>query len=487
MSDNTENRRNELCDRFRQSLTDGSSSQYFDEDDLIEIFDYAGDLNDDYLRFEVLLCGARYYPESVALRQRRALLYSYFGNDITTKYLEDNTNRQGALWDITRIRNASPMGDDAIRSLDKLLSDYDEFDDEEVIQLVDLASSLGQNDWLLSRLDKLRAHVSYLPTLLYEIAVMLEIEARYAEAIDLLEELTNIEPYNEQYWFMLAQEYDFNDNTSGALQALDLALAILPDDKAMRFYHARLLSRNKADTQRAVDALEKLSADFPDDIDINRFLAALYIETGGDKGYDEAREKAAETLRQCFRLNPGDRKLASDMLVVEADDPQSIIDKVNAFHAPADISEWVIWASELQELGAYDKAIAVLLYCENKNGKTDTTVNENLIINYFMLQDFEAVCRRFDTHAVGQSTATTEKAALLFAIYAISLVKTGHTKTATEFCELILKMIVETGSGDIDHALTNLGAGLILTDIIERTKSVNKTDWANYDPLGVWF
>ena len=50
MSDNNNDRRIELCSRFRQSLSDGSSTQYFDEDDLIEIFDYAGDLNDDYLR-----------------------------------------------------------------------------------------------------------------------------------------------------------------------------------------------------------------------------------------------------------------------------------------------------------------------------------------------------------------------------------------------------------------------------------------------------
>ncbi len=486
MSDNYDNRRNELCDRFRRSLTDGSSSQYFDEDDLIEIFDYAGDLNDDYLRFEVLLCGARYYPDSVALSQRRALLYSYFGSDITAKYLEDNNNRQGVLWDITRIRNTNPMGDDAIASLDKLLDKYDEFDDEEIIQLVDLASSLGQIDWLRYRLDSLRAHVTYLPTLLYEIAVMLEIETRYGEAIDLLEELTNIEPYNEQYWFMLAQEYDFNDNPAGALQALDLALAILPEDKAMRFYHARLLSRNHADKQRAIKSLEKLVEDFPDDIDICRFLAALLIEAGGDDNYENARHKAANLLSRCFKLNPGNRKLASDMLIVDADDPETIIMQVDKNHSPADINEWISWASELQDLGAYDKAIAILLYCEHKIGKTDTAVNEDLIVNYFMLRDFKAVCRRFDTHAVGQSSATTEKAALLFAIYAISLTKTGHIETAAEFCELILKMIAENGSGDIDHALTNLGTGLVLTDIIERAKSQRHTDWDKYDPLGVW-
>ena len=102
------------------------------------------------------------------------------------------------------------MGSEADKALDDILAAYGEFEDEEVIQFVDVASSLGRTDWLLSRLEALRAHVTYMPTLLFEIAVMLEIEQRYSEAITLLEELTDLEPYNEQYWFMLAQEYDLN-------------------------------------------------------------------------------------------------------------------------------------------------------------------------------------------------------------------------------------------------------------------------------------
>ena len=56
MSDNNDDRRNELCERFRQSLKNGGAgSEYFDEDELIEVFDYAGELNDEYLRFEAML------------------------------------------------------------------------------------------------------------------------------------------------------------------------------------------------------------------------------------------------------------------------------------------------------------------------------------------------------------------------------------------------------------------------------------------------
>lgn len=487
MTENNNDRRNELCDRFRQSLTGrDSSSQYFDEDDLIEIFDYAGDLNDDYLRMEALLCGARYYPDSVALKQRRALLYYTFGDDLTTKYLEDNADQHGLLWDITRTRNANPMGADAVKALDGMLSVYGEFDDEEVIQLVDLASSLGQTNWLLDRLDALRSHVTYLPTLLFEIAVMLEIEHRYDEAIKLLDELTDLEPYNEQYWFMLAQEYDLNDNVDGALQALDLALAILPGDKAMRFYHARLLARNADSREQALRSLEQLSKDYPDDIDINRFLAALYIETAPKGGQDTARISAAKVLLKCFSHNNGNRKIASDLMAIDAMPSESLLAEVDRTDPPSDVSGWVAWAGELEALGAYDKAIDILTYCERKLGYKHPSINEALVIDYFQQRDFAAVCHTFQMPTVGASTATPDTAALVFVAYAISLCKIGRLKEASEFAKMILKLVVEEGPDDITYALRRLGTGLVLTDIIERCKSRAKTDWAAYDPLGLW-
>lgn len=487
MSENYDNRRNELCSRFRQSLQNGSTgSEYFDEDDLIEVFDYAGDLNDDYLRFEALLCGARFYPDSVPLKERRALLYSSIGEDVSQKYLQDNASQHGALWDISRMRNASPMGNDAVKGLERLLADYSEFDDEEVIQLVDLASTVGQTDWLLDRLDSLKAHVSYMPTLLFEIAVVLEMDGRYGDAIKLLDELTELEPYNEEYWFMLAQEYDLDGNPAGALQALDLALAILPDDKAMRFYHARLLSRDDSGRDEAIISLERLVTDFPEDHDICRFLAALYIERSNDSNSEKSRAMAGEVLSNCFSLNRGNRKLASDLLAVDAAPAQEIIAIVDKEQPPSDVNEWIAWADELEELGAYDKAIDILLYCENKIGKTDAGINEALIIDYFMNQDFEAVCRRFETQTIGRSIATPDEAALIFVAYAISLAKTGRKAEAQQFSKMTLKFIVEDGPDNISYALRRLGAGLVLTDIIERCKSKQSTDWKSYDPLGAW-
>ncbi len=49
-----------LYDRFKEESVQPDA--YFDEDDLIEIFDYASDMADDATRIDVLLVGARLYP-----------------------------------------------------------------------------------------------------------------------------------------------------------------------------------------------------------------------------------------------------------------------------------------------------------------------------------------------------------------------------------------------------------------------------------------
>ena len=42
-NDENDDRRKELCERFRQSLTKPVAERFFDEDELGDLFDFAGD------------------------------------------------------------------------------------------------------------------------------------------------------------------------------------------------------------------------------------------------------------------------------------------------------------------------------------------------------------------------------------------------------------------------------------------------------------
>ncbi|MDE6043519.1 MAG: hypothetical protein K2G07_08270, partial [Muribaculaceae bacterium] len=162
--------RNQLCERFRQSLAKPVAERFFDEDELVDLFDYAGDLADDYLRMEVLMCGARLYPDSEMLKERRAIFYSTFSPDATAKYLEDNAQETSTIWEILRLKSRAPQGDDAEKAMEYLLGGVDKLDDEEVIQLVELASQLGIYQWLVKNDRLLREKSEYAPILLYEMA-----------------------------------------------------------------------------------------------------------------------------------------------------------------------------------------------------------------------------------------------------------------------------------------------------------------------------
>jgi len=70
MQENPEEQETErLYQRFKQSLSDREDMPFFDEDDLVAIYDYAGDYDDDYVRLEVLFYSARYYPDSMPLSE----------------------------------------------------------------------------------------------------------------------------------------------------------------------------------------------------------------------------------------------------------------------------------------------------------------------------------------------------------------------------------------------------------------------------------
>lgn len=143
------NPREELYKRFRQSLSRPVSERYFDEDELVEIYDYAGDISDDYVQTECLFCGARLYPESQALSERRALLYLDTSIDDSDKpspaagaYLADNPDVFSPIFDIARLEINRPEDPEA--ALEFLLTQYDTFNDEEIIRFVDLAFDLDQ-------------------------------------------------------------------------------------------------------------------------------------------------------------------------------------------------------------------------------------------------------------------------------------------------------------------------------------------------------
>lgn len=62
----------ELYERFLNGVRDNNNSEFYEEDELLDIYDYAQDEGDEMVQLYVLLAGARLYPDSDFLDERKA-------------------------------------------------------------------------------------------------------------------------------------------------------------------------------------------------------------------------------------------------------------------------------------------------------------------------------------------------------------------------------------------------------------------------------
>ena len=269
--------RQQLLDEFAAALRarheNPGSEPWFSEDDLVDVFDFAGDVGNDYLRAEALMWGARTFPESERLFERRGVFYS---DVLSDKDVEEFTSANpGTVTFLTSLLDlrARNLGQEGTRvELERLMTEYRDLDDEEAIQLVNLAADTGNLDWMMDNLDMLRKKVQYESVLLYEIgadAVELNRPA-YGEVVFSM--LVEKEPYNADFWACLGQAQVQLGKFASASESVDMALAIDPSYMEAIQIKAQLLS--KQTVPDPLPELKELSRKFPD----NATIAQYYLE-----------------------------------------------------------------------------------------------------------------------------------------------------------------------------------------------------------------
>lgn len=468
--------RSQLCERFRKSLAKPVSERFFDEDELVDLFDYAGDLADDYLKMEVLLCGARLYPDSEMLRERRAIFYSTFSADATIKYLDDNVQETSPIWEIMRIRARAPQGSDAENAIQYFLGGVDKLGDEEVIQLVELASQLGIYDWLLRNDRLLREKCEYTPILLYEMAIVSELNHHYDKAVSYLEELTEAEPFNAYYWYMLAQDYDLLDQRAKAFTALDYSLAIDPEGKEAMQLRARLLLSDETTQDKGAEVIRALAAKYPEDADVQRVSALINMATGN-------LAKSRETMRHCLDLFPGDRGVLSDALAAGVGDLSTILDRF--YHATTETDEatWLDWADDLRANG-YNAEARSVVEAYMRNSRLPLADFSTYLDILFHLQDFRAINRIVDE---SHDEAVINEGDLYanIIIVLIAKLKDNRIEDAKRFVVHHLKENFSEATGTCE-LLERISAHAIATQIMNILKSGKSFDWQDFDPFGIW-
>ena len=236
--------RQSLYEEFISEVVKGGNQEaYFDEADLVEIYDYSSDMDNYIAKMEVLLYGARHYPDSQALATRRAWFYSSFGEMDAAAELNSRVSNGGVLNELLQLRSIGGVGRDVIaEKLDELVDHATDFADEELIQLADYCAEMDMFDWLEKNFEKVKAKCSYPQTFIYEYANGCEDHGLNKRAIALFEELTMLDPFAVDFWERLAIVQFKEERYDASLQSAEYALAIDPDAtealraKAMSLY-----------------------------------------------------------------------------------------------------------------------------------------------------------------------------------------------------------------------------------------------------------
>lgn len=466
------NTRDELCRRFRSDLAQPESQRFYSEDDLIDIFDYAGDLGDDYLRMEALLLGARLYPDSLDLRERRAIFYLYLDPAAFKSFLDDNMTMDSPLWQILRLNLLRPGEPNAPEILSAFLDHVGELSDEEVIQFVQLAGSVGQTDWLLSNLDKLRHHVTYLPTLLYEAAAQAEDAGKYEQAAALVAELTDLEPYNADFWTMHATLNVLLNRKDEAAADIDYALAIDPENVEAR--RAKLGVVADCDDHTEFNALvDGILAQNPADADVT--LMALENADSEERA-TEILDKVVTSIAWTYDLAARAAALSYEKLDVAL---RGLVEQ-----GLTDPDEWRAIAKAAFDAGNYPAVSVVMKEFSTATG-SDLDCTVYLYAMLFRSQCYDMVVQMYMSSGDSTSLAEGGNTFKATAMFIIAMLRLDMADTARSFATRLLEEIdkVPVMSGD---ELNRFGLRTFVADVVTRlSPEVPPTNWHTYNPLGI--
>lgn len=393
-NNNSEDTRRALYDRFRATIGRRDRSDYFDEDDIIEIYDYASDYNDDFTKIEALLYGARMFPDSESLKIRRDYLYYYLGYDEAVATMLERRDKPTLLSTLLGLHRRADAGEATTDELDALINSLDhKMDDEEIIRFTDIAGANAANyKWLVANVERLKAFVEYPVTFLYEVTGVAEEMADYDTALKYADELTMLEPFNIEFWQLLASLNHNAGNHEGAVVAADYALALDPADAVSKRIKGLAIYESGGDTDKAIDLLVSVVAEPGFDASCITALAQMLISRS-------RRDEANDLLRRFNRANPDDRTVVDFILMTDPDFAATILPA--HMTGSDDASDWRRWAISHAARGHHRQAVVILNEALRRK-----LLGENLGLLYeelYLDKRYKAVTDLYETRrAIGE-------------------------------------------------------------------------------------
>lgn len=478
MEDNQQDDRIDLYRRFLDEIANSPQTVYFDENELIDIYDAASDANDDFARMEVLLCGARLFPDSVELAERKAYLYYDIGNHEAAKNVIDKLPDSSVIKRLLDTRINVSDHDQAIQSLDEIVCTGADFSDEEIIQLVDTAGDFGLYNWLKDNKSKIMALTDYPQTYLYEMVNLAEMSGDYKYAIGLLEELTMLEPFNSEFWEMLAgMDIMYFSDANAALNAVDYALAINPDSRKALLLKAQCMYELEMSFDEVESSLERLIESDPDDSIAVNYLAFVKISRNNDVA------AAMDILDKYITKHKDDKNTVDYMLTIsEGRGMEPVMDD---FYRSTDMKiedDWQKWAKAQYDEGHYMASATILkTFLRNSGNISDV---DRLILVFYRAGWFIDVVKTYE-HFNETKSEDKRLSNMSFWLYAMARLRIGKKEGLLEMLESAFATITKSNyvPDTVEEHLQTIGVAFKLATMINIIKGLDDGNINDIDPF----
>ena len=458
---------------FKKNLSQHRFPKY-EEPDLIEIFDVAGDYNDYYVQSEVLMLGARLYPESSELLQRRGYLYANLFPEVLSEFVDNNQECDGLCWDLLRLRDCNVDGVDAVPMLDRIINKYKELEDEDIIRLSELVREIKCEDWFIKNLKKLEKKAVYPDTVLYEVALTQHETGDEEGAVNTLERLTKIDPFRAENWILMAESYLNLGKFEEGLRAIEFARAVetvVPEADAVE--GALLLGLNRNLT-RAIELLEKYLELKPDSNSVIHNLSLAYVMAG-------LPEKGQAFLMDIFKRNPSNAFVLKELLATSPSNVKELI-AIHLNSSPDASDIFSVIGENLREMvfsGNYKAAIALGRSIPDLAGRIG--VVEYYLWAMMLDNDWDGLIDFYDDSVEKHEFYSNDSETLFFVAYAC--LNTGRLERAKDLAIKGIESINRTFNQHLSFRMNQYGCQQALSTLIRLVDYGNVEMIAQFDPL----
>jgi pentatricopeptide repeat protein len=473
----------QLYERFRSEVESGAPIDYYEINELLDIYDFAQDEEDAMVQMFVFLTVARHYPESKEFDERMGFFLSYVSQEAAGRMLERGGRRESALWDVLRLGvQCYPLGD-PVPYLEEILKKYDFLDCESTLKLVDLLRDMDHRDLLVVYYPQLKVRAEDPRGLAFEIAdTVKDVEGLQEDARKIADELTKLEPFNADAWLLLARIEFGMEHAEEALAAVDYALALEPDQYNAKLTRGIIMVVMPEHREEAIQVLTELLAEQP----LNAFALEGLAEACARSG---RKSEACDYYMQMVQNDIVPMTTADPMLAVIELDPENLEEYLQMYADKGYIDEndWKAKAEALVLKEKFALAAKLLDFYHRKFGLKQSF--DLYLHTLYDAQRFERFAEVFEAAMTDSDNPASEPGYLSMTDYlllAAVYLRLGRKTEAAELSAAIAQ--TKEISSSIEEHLRTRGIRVTARFINTLAKSEELTvDLRDLDPLNVDF